>query len=570
MKHANINISELSPEQIWNQLGYETKKNPIEKQFPMAYKTGRWEGSVPGGDEDYTGATVYAIEDADKAIRNLLLLKHDADTPASHEFAYLPKGPTEGCFVRFGSNNNVMLVTSDFMTAVALANKTSYSAHYSLYPENTADVASNLAKAFPKAMIVICEDEQGHLDELPKNVCQLTPPTNGFFNKALTKPDQVKKKIDECVLSKKSEVTEDIVVKVTPKKNGMNGTTLVRSLTSLIIECVSISEGSALIIALYIFFTHLTGKVQHAPLLGFCSPARRCGKTQTLRLIAGLVKDPFYVKIVTKSALEIAANDSKTPLLDELDTFIRDNPGLIGLINGGVEDAAGNAHTGKQGQVVFRKTYGAKLYAMIGRPPETIFDRSIIISLKRKSVAEKKAKPSSKGKVSLHLSRQVRQWCEANTDAFGEKLVAPLEVENDRCRDNYEPLLRIAACISDTIAKEARQASIAAALLQQATDDSGEQLISDIKRIFDETQLPAISSVDLAAKLRGAEGSVWSQAYGNKAINPIRMAQLLELFEVSPDRFRINGNGKQFRGYSRASFKDAFSRYCISDKAAKA
>lgn len=46
MKHANVNISELSPEQIWNQLGYETKKNPIEKQFPMAYETGRWEGSV--------------------------------------------------------------------------------------------------------------------------------------------------------------------------------------------------------------------------------------------------------------------------------------------------------------------------------------------------------------------------------------------------------------------------------------------------------------------------------------------------------------------------------------------
>jgi hypothetical protein len=123
--------------------------------------------------------------------------------------------------------------------------------------------------------------------------------------------------------------------------------------------------------------------------------------------------------------------------------------------------------------------------------------------------------------------------------------------------------LRIAACISDTIEKEARTASVANALLQQATDDSGEQLIGDIKRIFDDTDLKAISSADLVAKLRSSEGGIWSASNGNKAISPTRMAQMLELFEVSPKPIRING--KQVRGYSRESFEDAFARYCGND-----
>jgi len=308
--------------------------------------------------------------------------------------------------------------------------------------------------------------------------------------------------------------------------------------------------------------------VQHAPLFGFCAPARRCGKTTGLKLGAYLVKDPFYTKLVTKSALEIITDGSKTPLLDELDQFIKNNPDLVGLINGGVEDAAGNAHTGKQGQVVIRKTYGAKLYAMIGRPPETVFDRSIIISMKRKGVNELKDRVASKKKSCLHLRREVMQWCEANSDAFEAMLVAPLDVNNDRARDNYEPLLRIAACISDTIEKEARAASLANVLLQQATDDSGEQLIGDIKRIFDDIpDLKVISSADLVAKLRSSEGGVWSASNGNKAIGPTRMAQMLELFEVSPKRKWIAG--KQVRGYSRESFEDAFARYCVEDEVSK-
>jgi hypothetical protein len=567
MKHENVSISDHSPEQIWNQLEYETKQNPIEKFFPMDYVTGRWEGNVPGGDEDFTEATVYPIEDSTKSIRNLLLVKFETDAPNPHEFAYLPTEETEGCFVRFGSGSKIMLVTSDLLTAVALANNTSCSAHFSLYPENTEDVAISLAKAFPSARVVICEDEQTDCEKLPKNVYQLTPPAKGFYNKVLANPEQVKKKIDDCILSKKNEVIEDIASDTTPKKNGMNGTTLIRSVSTLILACSSISEGSALIIALYVFFTYLTDKVQHAPLLGLCSPARRCGKTVLLKLLTGLVKDPFYVKIVTKSALEICTNNSKTPLLDELDTFIKENPGLIGLINGGVEDTAGNAHTGKQGQVVFRKTYGAKLFAMIGRPPETIFDRSIIVSMKRKSVNEKKATVKSKKKSILHLSREVKQWCETNSDTFDAMRVAPLDVNNDRCRDNYEPLLRIAACISDTIEKEARESSIATALLQQATDDSGEQLISDIRHIFYESQLTAISTAELVAKLRSAEGGVWSSSNGNKAIGSIRLAQMLALFEISPKQVRING--KQIRGYSLESFEDSFSRYCTEGAATK-
>lgn len=563
MKSNAIDTTQC-PSDIWNGLDYEKAPSPIQEMFPAASETGRWNGNVPGGDDDYTDATVYPIRDADGEICNLLLVKHPTPGDCSHEFAYIPTERTQGCFVSFGENAKRLLVTSDLLTAVALADRTTFSAHCSIFAENTLEVAKDLAAKNPKAFVVICEDTFEPINDLPGNVCQVLPPQIGFYEKVVSNPDQVQRKITEAIDGKKNAVAEVAEEKTVTAKKGLNGSTLVRSLTTVIQECISTSDASALIITLYVFFTYLTSKAHHAPLLGLCSPVKRCGKTTTLRLITLLVRDPAYVKIITKSALEIIADKGQTPVLDEMDTFLKENPGLIGLINGGVEDTAANAHTGKQGAVVYRKIYGAKIYAMIGRPPETIFDRSIIVSLKRKSVKEKKVKLDSKETVIRHLSREIKKWCDANSEAFGETVAAPLEIDNDRFRDNYEPLLRIAACISASVERDARAALTASALLQQETEDGGEQLLHDIKQIFDEGKLKAIPSKELALKLQSTEGSVWSHSHGNKALGPTRMARMLELFEIQPDQIWFGKT--QLRGYRREWFEDAFSRYCPSDE----
>jgi hypothetical protein len=62
----------------------------------------------------------------------------------------------------------------------------------------------------------------------------------------------------------------------------------------------------------------------------------------------------------------------------------------------------------------------------------------------------------------------------------------------------------------------------------------------------------------LAAKLRSLEGGVWSHSHGNKAIDPTRMSQMLELFEVSPGRIRIDG--KQYRGCIFRAIADTIPR----------
>lgn len=552
------------PSEIWNQLDYEKAHGPIQTKFPTFSETGSWVGCVPGGDDDYTGATVLPIKDVDGEISNLLFVKHSTPDDCSHEFAYIPTAPIQGCFVSFGNNAEQMLVTSDLLTAAALADRTPFSAHCSIFPENTLDVAKGLASKHPTAFVVICEDAFAPIDDLPSNICQVLPPQTGFYKKVLSNPEQVLGKITETIEGKKNMVTEVFVADTVKPKKGLNGTTLVRSSMTLIQDCISTSEESALIITLYVFFTHLSSKARHAPLLGLCSPLKRCGKTTTLRLIAQLVRHPAYVKVITKSALEIIADKGQTPVLDELDTFLEKNPGLIGLINGGVEDIATSAHTGKQGAVVYRKTYGAKIYAMIGRPPETIFDRSIIVSLKRKSVTEAKVKLDSKENVIRHLSREIKRWCEANIEVFGETIALPLDIDNDRFRDNYAPLLRIAACISPSVERDARAAMTASALLQQDTEDGGEQLLCDIKRIFDDSGVKAISSAELAMKLQSAEDSVWAHRQANKALGPVRLAQMLGLFEIKPERIRIDE--KQVRGYRREWFEDAFSRYCTTDE----
>ncbi len=78
-------------------------------------------------------------------------------------------------------------------------------------------------------------------------------------------------------------------------------------------------------------------------------------------------------------------------ILDEADTFLRENEELRGLINSGHTRSTAFVirFTGDNYEPTSFHTFGAKLLAGIGNLPETIMDQAVVLRLRRKKPDEK-------------------------------------------------------------------------------------------------------------------------------------------------------------------------------------
>jgi hypothetical protein len=89
-------------------------------------------------------------------------------------------------------------------------------------------------------------------------------------------------------------------------------------------------------------------------------------------------------------------------------------------------------------------------------------------------------------------------------------------------------------------------------------DDISVRLLVDIKRIFEERQqVEELSSATLIAALAAIEESPWGEWNKGKAISPMKLAQFLRPFQVSPGQL---ANG-QARGYKFSAFRECFASY---------
>src|SRR5262249_24451295 len=151
---------------------------------------------------------------------------------------------------------------------------------------------------------------------------------------------------------------------------------------------------------------------------------------------------------VTSSAIfRVVEAYRPTLLVDEADTFLSGNDELRGIINSGhrrggsVLRIVGDDHEPRQ-----FSTYSPCAIALIGRLPDTLHDRSVVIDLKRR-LASEIIKPfrADRAEHLDVLARQAARWCRDYADQIGETDPAmPWGVFN-READNWRPLLAIAA-----------------------------------------------------------------------------------------------------------------------------
>ena len=132
--------------------------------------------------------------------------------------------------------------------------------------------------------------------------------------------------------------------------------------------------------------TYLLDRFLVSPRLAICSPVKRCGKTTLLDVLARLVLRPLPTANVTTAAIfRVVEEHMPSLLVDEADTFLHENDELRGVINSGHRRGGSVLRTvGDEHEVRCFATYSACAIAAIGRLPDTLHDRSVVIDLKRR------------------------------------------------------------------------------------------------------------------------------------------------------------------------------------------
>jgi hypothetical protein len=323
-------------------------------------------------------------------------------------------------------------------------------------------------------------------------------------------------------------------------------------------------------VCVWIVHTWCVEAFESTPRLALLSPEKQSGKTRLLECIDLLACNSLHTASTTASALFRTIGEGNcTVLMDEADSYLgyktRDkHEDLRALVNTGHRRNAFVMRTERtrNGQEPRRwKTFAPIALAGIGDLPDTIMDRSVIISMKRRSTNEH---------VKSFRYRSAVTEAEPIVDALQrlqESLVAALENARpvmppeivDRQADVWEPLIGIADLAGHGWPEAIREASV---LLNQVRIDRepslGVRLLTDIRTIFGSDR-HQIATRDLLSELISMIDSPWGNLRGSQ-LNERGLAFRLRKYEVSSKKIRFESI--PLRGYRREHFLDAWDRWC--------
>src|SRR5262249_13136939 len=326
-------------------------------------------------------------------------------------------------------------------------------------------------------------------------------------------------------------------------------------------------------VALWVLFTHAFAAFDFSPKLVIKSAEPRSGKTRLVEAVDRLARRPLLTSGITGAALlRIIEQHAPAMLLDEIDTMIKGDPdkaeALRGLVNSGFDRASArfvkNVPTPDGGfEPRAFSTWCPMLLAGIGTLPDTISDRSVIISMKRKRPDEKVKWLRARDGADLHdLGRKAARWAADHREVLEMADPDMRGRLHDRAADAWSPLLASAGLAGGEWPGRARNAAIE---LSGGADDGTirAKLLADIRTAFDVKKADRLSSDHLVAYLIGLDDRPWPEFGKGKPLTKAKLAHLLRALEISSGTIRLD-DGQTPKGYYRDAFEDAFTRYLPS------
>lgn len=319
-------------------------------------------------------------------------------------------------------------------------------------------------------------------------------------------------------------------------------------------------------VTLWIAATHAQPAWPHAPRLVIRAPEKRCGKSRLLDVVEATCHAPFITVNSSPAAVyRSITDDPPTLLVDESDTIFgakaEGNEDLRGLLNAGHQrNRPAKRYDANANRVESIPTFAMAALAGIGAMPDTIEDRAVVIRMRRRGPGETVAPfRHRRDRPALRqLAADLATWLRADLATL-EAAEPPMPVE-DRAADTWEPLVAVADHAGGRWPDLARAAVLA---LTADADDNGQvstrlRLLTDCRTAFGTD--PALPTAVLLDRLKAEPEALWGD-YGPNGLTAMKLGTILREYEIRSGNIRFL-DGSQAKGYQRADFADAWSRYC--------
>jgi Protein of unknown function (DUF3631) len=197
-----------------------------------------------------------------------------------------------------------------------------------------------------------------------------------------------------------------------------------------------------------------------------------------------------------------------------------------------------------------------KVMAAIGRLPDTLADRCIVIRMQRKTHNEQCERLRN---VDTHSLQQqcARFVLDHAAQISGASPVIPRTL-HDRAADIWEPLFVLADLAGGSWPDLARQAAISFTAGSPENNSIG-SLMLDIVAIFAQNKAERMFSRDIVAELNSFQGRPWADMLNGKPMTELWLAQQLRPYGVRPKTMWIGDTSA--KGYVQEIFIPIFRRY---------
>jgi putative DNA primase/helicase len=378
-----------------------------------------------------------------------------------------------------------------------------------------------------------------------------------------TLDDRVKAEREEALQGGRLPFTE-----VAPHPDPVDPAQLFDEVSAVLRRLIVMDPEQADAVALWIPHTYLTEAFEVSPLLILNAPEKACGKTLSQTVVSRMCYRPLPASNASSSALFRAVELwMPTILIDEADTFFRDNPELHGLINAGYarggyvlrSEAVGDSFEPKMFPV-----YSAKSIAGIALErhlPDATMSRGIVVNLRRKRPDETvlRLRDADVGMFEL-IAAKLARFAEDHARQLRLARPALPDQLSDRAQDNWEPLLAIAECAGPEWVQRATAAALSLSGASDAATSTGNELLADIHEVFENRHGGKISTTDLIATLVSDGEKPWATYNRGQPISPRQLAKQLDAYGIKSKTVRLSAHNTP-KGYEAAQFDDAFARY---------
>jgi putative DNA primase/helicase len=351
-----------------------------------------------------------------------------------------------------------------------------------------------------------------------------------------------------------------------PWPEAVDGAALLRDTAAAIRRYVVVTPAQAVAIALWIGVAYAIDDLTCAPILLLASPTPRAGKT-TLAIVVGALTPRAILVSSVSAAVVYRLIEAHRPTLigDEADTWLTDERSeLRGVLNAGHTRATATVArcVGDDHDVRLYSVWCARCLAMIGRPPSTILDRSIIVELRRRTADEpiERLRQDRIDDELRPLRRQWRRWIDDHARAIGAADPDVPTSLHDRAADCWRPLLAIADLAGGDWPGRARSAAVELSGGDAASDESVTVgLLADVRMIYDARNVDVLTSEDLTAALVAMTDRPWADWSRGRPLTQARLARLVRPYGIVPVVYRVGSRTP--RGYRRGQWIDAWTRY---------